>query len=114
MNIQDITYGKTFTSPDEKEWEKIGIRVRLDDDSELNKATELAKAYVEDTRTKEFIPVIGSEEIVISHIDKEWEQVREKLEAIEFREDAEEYAKLTGFQYSVSAKTIINSKPSKL
>lgn len=46
-------------------------------------------------------------------INEEFEQVLLKLNEIQYKEDAEEYIKTTGFQYFIPAKNAINSKQNK-
>lgn len=45
--------------------------------------------------------------------DKEWEEIKTKLEAIEFQEDAQKFILTTNYAMTIEAKKIINSKPLK-
>ena len=120
MKVEEITYGKSFELPGF--WEKIGIKIQVEENDLPNTVLDTAKNIVEKWHrernpdlypddNKKKIPVIDAKKD--EQIDKEFKLLKLILEKYEFREDAQAYLDTTEWRLAVEAKAIVNSKPIK-
>lgn len=62
---------------------------------------------------KKQLVILDTDNGVTVFEDKEWEEIKSNLNAIEFQEDAQQYINTTNYSMTIEAKKIINQKPLK-
>jgi hypothetical protein len=115
-----VTYGVSIMMGEH--WQKIDVE-QLPDEGEsmetvLDEVCERVKSWHKnkypDMYMKDDKPLPDSGyNATQEKADKEWEEIKNKLAAIEFQEDAVEFINSTDFFLSIEAKKLINNKPLK-
>lgn len=116
MRTKSITYGESrevLLGNGQAIWKKLNAEIELDQDGDTE---DMAYDHAEKIIAKRFAEketVIGELVIHNKEVDEAYEKLLFNLDAIEFREDAQAYLETTDFKFTISAKKIVENKPSK-
>lgn len=107
-----------------KLWDKLGAKMELSENEDPMEAYKAMDELMKEAHKKSYaidfeLPIVDVRQEAYNNIeqqvafDKEWEEIRQKLEAIVTKEEAQAYLEGTTFSMSLEAKKIINQKPTK-
>lgn len=121
MKVDKVSYQKAFIIGPYLQ-EKVGIEIQLDEGENPDAVLGIAKGIVETwhrAANKELYEQLGTVTVTrkpVAHdpaIDQAFEQLKETLLIIKYREEAQAYLDNTDFKHTIEAKKIVNSKPKK-
>lgn len=101
----------------QERWSSWEAEVSLTDGEDPKDGALMAENFVNSKQGYVGGDVAGNTKRDVAHKDEEterlWNLVCAKLEAFEFREDAQEYLNTTEFKLTIEAKKLVNTKPLK-
>ncbi len=116
MQLDKIKWTKEFSFHGFPEWATLGGTLEEKDDP-TEQLLVLRQTLIDtfnQVLSEKNVPVIKKKEVIDLSGDAEFNDLKEKLAAFEFQEEAQEYLDTTPFKLTLEAKKIVALKPFKL
>ncbi|MEO7046574.1 MAG: hypothetical protein ABI091_14785 [Ferruginibacter sp.] len=120
MKVTNIQYGKSYEL--QGYWEKVSIDIQVDENEAPNLVLDHAKEIVDKWHKENNPDLYGGKKMKINQevpygkneaIENEFLELKNELDKIEFREDAQTYLDTTDWKLAIEAKALVNYKPFK-
>lgn len=123
MKIEKVSYQKAYIIGPYLQ-EKVGFEASIDGDSPeevLSKLRKMADDWHKENNPHLDAPMPGQplpiiqkiSDDALSFVDQQFEQLKNELEKIELREEAEQILANSDFRFNMDLKKLVNSKPTK-